>query len=456
MPVFKDAVCSFCGSLCDDITVTVENNRITKIENACTLGYSKFVGMFEHGRIETPMVRKEGELVPVSYEEAIEAAAKILVKSRRTLSYGWCSTSCEAVSKAIQLAEETGSVIDSTANVCHGPTALAAQEKGSPSATLGVIKNRADLILFWGCNPIQAHPRHIVRYSSFSKGLFTEKGRKGRKTIVIDVRKTDTAKLADRYVEIEQGSDLLLVTALRSIINGHEDVVPEKVAGIPKAEALELAEALRNAKFVCIFFGMGVTQSRSKYKNGDAMSSLISDLNQHTKAVMIGMRGHYNVTGFGQVATWETGFPMAIDFSRGYPYYNPGETGANDLLVREEPDAAIIAAADPGAHFPQKAVRHLARIPLIQIDPYPNPTTELADVVIPSAIVGIEAEGTAYRMDAISLRMKKLIDSKFKTDEEIVKDLTAKVRELKREEREENSKANRSQEGCMENVGNPD
>ncbi len=254
--------------------------------------------------------------------------------------------------------------------------------------------------------------------------------------VVVDVRKTDTAKIADKYVEIEQGSDLLLVTALRSIVNGHEDVVPETVAGVPKAEVLELAETLKNAKFTCIFFGMGVTQSRSKYKNGDAVSSLISDLNQHTKAVMIGMRGHYNVTGFGQVATWETGFPpMAIDFARGYPYYNPpGETGANDLLVREEPDAAIIAAADAGAHFPQKAVRHLARIPVIQIDPpYANPpTTEIADVVIPAAVVGIEAEGTAYRMDAISLRMKKLIDTEFKTDEEIVKDLTAKVREMKR------------------------
>ena len=422
MPVIKDAVCSLCGSLCDDITVTVEDNKITKIENACILGHSKFVGMLEHDRIETPMIRKDGELVPVSYEEAIEAAAKILVNSKRMLSYGWCSTSCEAVSGAIQLAEETGSVIDSTANVCHGPTALAAQEKGSPSASLGEIKNRADVIIFWGCNPVHAHPRHMVRYSSFSKGLFTEKGRKGRKMIVVDVRKTDTAKLADNYVEIEQGSDLLLVTALRSIVNGHED----------KAKVVELAETLKNAKFVCIFFGMGVTQSRSKYKNGDAMSSLISDLNQHTKAVMIGMRGHYNVTGFGQVATWETGFPMAIDFARGYPYYNPGETGANDLLVREEPDAAIIAAADAGAHFPQKAVRHLAKIPVIQIDPYPNPTTEIADVVFPAAVVGIEAEGTAYRMDAISLRMKKLIESKFKTDEEIVKDLSAKVRELKR------------------------
>jgi len=33
MPVIKDAVCSLCGSLCDDITVTVEDNKITKIEN---------------------------------------------------------------------------------------------------------------------------------------------------------------------------------------------------------------------------------------------------------------------------------------------------------------------------------------------------------------------------------------------------------------------------------------
>ena len=52
MPVIKDAVCSLCGSLCDDITVTVENNKITKIENACILGHSKFVGMLEHDRIK--------------------------------------------------------------------------------------------------------------------------------------------------------------------------------------------------------------------------------------------------------------------------------------------------------------------------------------------------------------------------------------------------------------------
>ena len=31
---------------------------------------------------------------------------------------------------------------------------------------------------------------------------------------------------------------------------------------------------------------------------------------------------------------------MAVDFSRGYAYYNPGETAANDVLRRGEVDAA--------------------------------------------------------------------------------------------------------------------
>ena len=91
----------------------------------------------------------------------------------------------------------------------------------------------------------------------------------------------------------------------------------------------------------------------------------------------------------------------------------------------------VRAAADAGAHFPQDSIKYLAKIPVIQIDPYANPTTEVADVVFPAAVVGVEAEGTAYRMDGICLRMKKLIDTNFKTDEEITIDLIQKVRELK-------------------------
>src|SRR4030067_2880053 len=213
MTVITDALCPFCGCNCDDIMVTVEKNKITEVKHACKIGTSKIMG---HQRIKAPMMRadKRSEFREVSYDEAIEAAAKILAVSKRPLLYGWASALCEVHKKGILLAEELGAIIDNTATVCHAPSTLAVHEKGLPTATLRQIKNRADVIVFWGSNPVHAHPRHMGRYSVFSKGLFTEKGRKGRKVIVVDVRKTETANMADEFVQVQQGSVYLVVFAV--------------------------------------------------------------------------------------------------------------------------------------------------------------------------------------------------------------------------------------------------
>lgn len=432
MTVITDALCPFCGCLCDDLTIVVEDNKITDVKQACKLGTAKIMG---HHRIKAPMMRKDknSDFTEVSYDEAINEAAMILSNSKRPLLYGWASAVCEAHKKGILLAEELGAIIDNTATVCHAPSTLAVHEKGLPSATLGQIKNRADVIVFWGSNPVHAHPRHMGRYSVFAKGLFTEKGRKGRKVIVVDVRKTETANMADEFVQVQQGSDYLVVSALRAILSGHADVVPDIVGGVPKEQLIKIVEVLKTAKFVGIFFGMGLTQSKSMYKNIDNAISLTFELNSFTKCVITPMRGHYNVTGFGQVCSWETGFATAVDFARGAPYYNPGETAANDLLTRKETDAAMIIAGDAGAHFPAESVRHLARIPVIQIDPYWNPTTEVSNVVIPVAICGVEVAGTAYRMDGVSLRMRKMVEPIHPPDTEILERITERVRELRGE-----------------------
>ncbi|MDL5501861.1 MAG: formylmethanofuran dehydrogenase subunit B, partial [Candidatus Methanoperedens sp.] len=184
---------------------------------------------------------------------------------------------------------------------------------------------------------------------------------------------------------------------------------------------------------VAIFFGMGLTQSKSRYKNIDNAISLVTELNAFTKCVITPMRGHYNVTGFGNVCAWETGYATAVDFARGAPYYNPGETAANDVLTRKETDAAMIIAGDAGAHFPADSVRHLARIPVVQIDPYWNPTTEVANVVIPVAICGVEVEGTAYRMDGVSLRMRKMVEPTHPPDTEVLEKITERVKVLRGE-----------------------
>ena len=425
--IIEDVLCPFCGCLCDDIKVEVEGGRVVGVKRACRLGSSKILG---HERIGAPMVRRDGKLFETTYDDAYDRAARILKGAKRPLLYGWCSTVCETAKKGILLAEEVGGVIDSTATVCHSPSIIKIKKKKLSSSTLGQVKNRADLIVFWGANPAEAHPRHTMRYSSNSKGMFTPEGRGGRKVIVVDVRKTRTAKNADKFILIRPGTDYEVISALRMIVKGKGDLIPETVAGVDKADLEEAAGMMKAAKFGSILFGLGMTHSRGRYKNVDNALSLVADLNGFTKFVVMAMRGHYNVAGFGQVCAWETGYPMAVDLSRGAPYFNPGETAACDLLGRRETDAMMVVAADPASNFPRATVEAMAEIPVIQVDPFPNPTTFLADVVIPTAVCGIEAEGTAYRMDGLSLRMKKVVDSGLPTDEEVVENILDRVRRL--------------------------
>lgn len=421
----EDVICSFCGCLCDDLIVETEEGKVKRVKRACRLGSSKMMG---HGRIKAPMIRKDGELTEVSYQEAYDRAAEILLCAKKPLLYGWASTVCEAQKKGVLLAEEVAGVIDSTATVCHGPSVIGIEEKGLPGATLGQVKNRADLIVFWGCNPAEAHPRHSLRYSSNIPGKFTPEGRAGRKVAVIDVRETRTAKNADKFVLIRPGSDYEVISALRMLVAGKGEFVPDEVGGVPKAKLADLAGFMKSAKFGAIFFGLGITHSRGRYKNIDNALSLVAELNAHTKFVVMPMRGHYNVTGIGQVMAWETGFPMSVDFARGAAYFNPGETAACDILARHDADAALVIAADAASNFPRPTVEYLARIPVIQIDPYENPTTLLSEVVIPSAISGVEAEGTAYRMDGMALRMRKLVETTYPSDEEILTNIIESVR----------------------------
>jgi len=49
-------------------------------------------------------------------------------------------------------------------------------------------------------------------------------------------------------------------------------------------------------------------------------------------------------------------------------------------------------------------------------------------VVIPTAAAGISAEGTAYRMDGIPLRLKKVVDSPYPPDEEVLREIVERIK----------------------------
>lgn len=409
----ENVVCSFCGCLCDDIVIEVEDNRITAVKKACASGRSLFLNA--HTQAAQPTV--DGK--EVEWSQAIDAASRILTDAASPLIYGLSSTASEAQRKAIALADLLGATIDSTSSVCHGPTSIGIQAQGEPTCTLGEIKHRADLLIFWGCNPAEAHQRHFARYSVLAKGKLTPQGRKDRTVVMVDVRPTASSRQADVFLQVRPGCDFDVLSALRALLKGQVLDVDE-VGGVSVAQLRDVVERMKNCRFGVIFFGMGVTQTGGKHLNVAELLTLVAELNAHTRFTTMPMRGHGNVAGADCTLTWQTGYPFAVNFSRGYPQYNPGEFTAVDVLARGEADAALIIASDPVAHFPRRAAQRLGQIPTIVLDPEMNLTAQAARVVLPTAIYGISAAGTAYRMDNVPLPLKKVVESTQPTDEQVL------------------------------------
>ena len=431
MAHYDNVICPFCGCVCDDIEILTENNKIVNVKRGCAISTDKFLHCLEH-RIPNPVIRVNGNVKEANLSDALDKAAEILAKSKYPLLYGWSCTSSEAIKAGVELAEELGGVMDNTSTVCHAPGLEAVQDVGEVGATLGQIKHRADLVVYWGCNPTQAHPRHFTRYSINVKGKWRE-GKKARKSILVDVRKTPSSKIVDKFVQVQPGKDLELITALRMAARD-EEFETDCIAGVPVSDIEEMADMMVNCELGIVFFGLGLTHSIGKSENIVAAIQLVIDLNAKTKFLIMPMRGHFNVAGANKVLSWQMGYPFAVDFSHGYPRYNPGETSTVELLSREEFDAAIVVASDPMATMPQQIAANLAKIPLIVVDPAVSATSLMADIHIPSTFIGIESEGTVYRMDGVPLLMKKVLEPppNCLPDTEILKELLVRVRKLKR------------------------
>jgi formylmethanofuran dehydrogenase subunit B len=254
----------------------------------------------------------------------------------------------------------------------------------------------------------------------------------GRKLIVVDVRKTMSAEAADYFIQVQPNKDYEILDAMRCLVADQELDV-DKVGGVPVEYLKEVTDAMVNCDFGVIFFGLGLTQSLGRFRNIEIAIALTRDLNRRTKFVISPMRGHFNVTGANVVFAWTTGYPYAIDFSQGYPQYNPGEFTTIDLLRRGDIDAALVISADPGAHFPKVAVQNMMKHPLITINPDMNAISRLGDVVFPTQWCGIEYEGTAYRMDHVPIMLRKVVEPPpgILNDEQLLKRILDEVRAIK-------------------------
>jgi formylmethanofuran dehydrogenase subunit B len=302
---------------------------------------------------------------------------------------------------------------------------------GEVTCSLGEVKNRADYVIFWGGNPAESHPRHFTKYSLMPKGEFVPRGRKDRTAVLIDVRKTKSAKAADHFLQVKPRRDFELAWALRALAAGLElDESIEETTGIKLEKLNEIMDGMKRAKFGVILFGMGVTMTRGKHLNSEAILALARDMNQHTRWNAKPMRGHGNVTGADNVVTWSTGYPFGVHLGSGFPRFNPGEFTASDVLARGEADAALIIASDPMSNFSQPARDHLASIPSVVLDPKLSDTARTAAVAFTVSTYGINTGGTVYRMDDIPIPLRPAFESPFKSDLEILRGIESRIRQI--------------------------
>ena len=423
-PIVEDATCTFCGCLCDDITLKIEGNRIAEAQNACKLGESWFLNRPQEDR---PACLVQGQ--PATLDEGIERAAGILLEARYPLIMGLNETTSEAQRLAVAIADWVGGCIDTTADIRDSAPAIAFQEVGEVTCTLGEIKNRGDLIIFWGCDPSESHPRHFERYSLMPRGSSLPRGREDRYCVVVDVSRTKSAEAADLFIPIKPGQDFESFWVLRALAKGIElnPVEIEVETGIPLSTWQALMNRMQQAKYGVILYGTGSTGSHGSHLDSHALLALVRELNDFTRFVCMRMLGGGNPTGAKNVLTWLTGYPAAVNLARGYPRYGPGEYNAGVILERGECDAAMTIGYDAISKLSMAARDYLDRIPSIALGPYDAAFVQGWSVVFRTATYGINTPGTVYRMDGVPIPLRPSVASTSVSAEEILRRIEGRI-----------------------------
>jgi formylmethanofuran dehydrogenase subunit B len=378
-----DATCAGCGCTCDDIEATVDGGRLS-VRRTCPLGDAWFA---ERGEAAVAVARIEGRAA--SLDEGVEAAAAILRAARAPLVYGLGGTSIEAQREAVTLAEAAGAIVDPAG---AAGSSFAFQAIGSSTATFGEIRDRGGPVVAWRADPAVTNPRLLGR-------LRLDRGARGSRTlVVVDAEPTATAQEADTFVALDAAQEFEALWALRALVAG----VPldrDRAGDLPLDALDELAEGVRGADHVAFLHGaldeLGAL----------ALFSLVRDLSRERHAVALALRGDGNARGAEDVLAWQTGFPAAVSFARGYPRANPGELSAAALLARGEVDAALVIACDALEQLPG-----LRELPTVVIDARDSDTAKAARVAFVTAADGIEVAGTAHRMDGVPVPLRALLD----------------------------------------------
>jgi formylmethanofuran dehydrogenase subunit B len=423
--LMADVPCPFCGCVCDDLELTVEGHRIVAVDRACEMARSQFLAA---GSVERTS-RIDGR--PVAWDEAIRRAAELFSAARYPLVYGLSGATCEAQAAAVGIAELLGGVVD-TSGVRASSAAL--QAVGQLTCTLGEIRHRADLIVAWGVDPLTTHPRFFERYAPTDITSNPPGGRQKCTLVVVDSRRTPTAELADERIPIRPGRDFEAATLLRALLKGLPLDAAQVVeqTGAPLAVWQGLSQRMQRSRYGVLLCGAEAMDSLSVQRSHETLYALVRELNDQTRFVCQTLDPSGNSLGAENVLAWRTGYPSAVDFSHGFPRFNPEDFAAERLLERREVDAALVICDDPLERLSATARQHLRAIPTVVVDWRETTTLAAARVALAIATIGVESAGTIFRLDGVPLTLRQTLPARHPTDREVLSALEAAIVEMRR------------------------
>lgn len=457
-------VCTYCGVGCN-LEVAVDAGKVKSIqapyEAAVNQGHTCLKGRFAFSfydhpdRIRTPLIRKNGELTPATWEEAYDYIANKLtsIKTEHGPDYiaGISSARCTneenyLMQKFIRAVVGTNN-IDSCARVCHSPTALGMQRTfGTGAATNSIIDLKyTKCIMVIGANPTDAHPVTGAKLKQVAM--------KGIPSIVIDPRRTEMAKYATYHLQLRPGTNVALLQMMLYFIisegledknfidsrtEGYEGFRQqilglnldelEAVTGVDRNLVRDAAVTYAKAEAAMSFHGLGVTE----HSQGTLTVMLISDLAMITgnigrRGVGVNpLRGQNNVQGAADMGCQPhqgagyldvTDKDMQRKYEQFYGVNLPGHIG---YKIPQMYDAALdgklkalwvmgedVVQTDPNTN---KVLAALGNLELLVVQElFMSETCKHAHVVLPGASF-LEKSGTFTNGERRIQRVNKVVE----------------------------------------------
>ncbi|HTK05973.1 MAG TPA: molybdopterin oxidoreductase family protein [Ktedonobacteraceae bacterium] len=296
--------CPYCAFQCgmylqgtrEQATITGNASFPVNRGGLCIKGWTASAALAHPDRLQSPLARNSaGTLVPVTWEEAL---TRVVASFQRTqerygrdavgLFGGGSLTNEKAylLGKFARVALGTSN-IDYNGRFCMSSAATASQkafglDRGLPFPVADIA--HAEVVLLLGSNIAETMPP-IMQY-------FEEQRNHGGKLIVVDPRRTPTARTATLHLALTPGADAILANGLLHILirdglidheyirertEGFEPVKamaatywPERVerlTGIPEAQLIEAAHMLATATSAMILTARGVEQQSQGVNN---------------------------------------------------------------------------------------------------------------------------------------------------------------------------------------------